>query len=452
MSSDDKKPGLLARSIESAAGAASGRANKRAVVYVRVSSTAQLNTDVERDGFSLPAQRQACARKAESLGAEIIEEFVERGESGKSTLKRTALAAMLERISRGDIDFVIVHKVDRLARKRADDAVILERIRACGAQLVSVSENIDETPSGMLLHGIMASIAEFYSMNLAAEVLKGTTEKARRGGTPYRAPIGYLNVREIVDGREVRTIAVDPERGLLVTELFRLYASGSFALSDLAAIMEAKGLDSPGSPNVPSRPLGNNRLSGILRNPFYTGVVTYRGETHQGRHTPLIDVETFEVVQELLAAKRVSGERPSKHQHYLRGSLICGRCGGSLIYSRNTGNGGVYEYFTCIASKRGECDLPHQRLEAIEARIERLYGRVQLDPEVRERVETSVLAYLDERGQHDAPKLAKAEADLVRLKNQEKKLLGATTPIRFRGSFSRRSNHAFGVSESLPRS
>lgn len=425
MSADAKKQGLLARSIESAAGAAVGRSEKRAVIYLRVSSVAQLNTDVERDGFSLPAQRKACERKAGGLGAEVVDEFVERGESGKSTLKRTALAAMLERIECGDIDFVIVHKVDRLARKRADDALILERIRSSGAQLVSVSENIDETPSGMLMHGILASIAEFYSMNLAAEVLKGTTEKARRGGTPFRAPIGYLNVREMVDGREVRTIAVDPERAPLIAELFRLYATGSFSLIDLAAIMEAKGLDSPGTPKVPSRPLGPNRLSKILGNPFYTGVVSYRGEVHDGRHQPLVDVETFDVVQNLLEAKRVSGERPSRHQHYLRGSLICGRCEGSLIYSRNRGNGGVYEYYTCINSKHGECDLPHQRLEAIEARIEQLYARVQLEPEIRERVEAAVLAYLEERGQHNAPRLAKAEAELVKLKNQEKKLLEA---------------------------
>ncbi len=425
MSDKSKKPGLLERSIESAAGIASGRLEKRAVIYLRVSSTAQVNTDIERDGFSLPAQRSACTRKSESLGAEVIEEFVERGESGKSTLRRTALSAMLERIERGDIDFVVVHKVDRLARKRADDALILERIRATGARLVSVSENIDETPSGMLLHGIMASIAEFYSMNLAAEVLKGTTEKARRGGTPFRAPIGYLNVRETVEGREVRTIAVDPDRGPLVSELFQLYATGTFSLIELAAIMEAKGLNSPGTPKVPSRPLGHNRISKILNNPFYTGVVSYRGEVHDGRHPALVDVETFETVQKLLEAKRVSGERPSRHQHYLRGSLICGRCEGSLIYTRNRGNGGVYEYYTCMSAKRGECDLPHQRLEAIEARIEQLFERVELDDEVRGRIEAAVLRHLDERGQQSAPRLSKAEADLVKLKNQEKKLLDA---------------------------
>jgi DNA invertase Pin-like site-specific DNA recombinase len=158
----------------------------------------RLGVSITVTRVSLPAQRAACARKAASLGAEIVESFVERGESGTSRHRRNALTALLDRVGEGDIDYVIVHKVDRLARRRADDVAIAEAIRATGAKLVSVSENIDETPSGMLLHGIMTSIAEFYSMNVAAEVMKGTSEKARRGGTPGRATIGYLNVRELV--------------------------------------------------------------------------------------------------------------------------------------------------------------------------------------------------------------------------------------------------------------
>ena len=127
-----------------------------------------------------------------SLNAEIDAEFVERGESGKATTRRSALARMLRRLKRGGTDYVIIHKLDRLARNRADDVAIVAQVRASGAQLVSVAETIDETPSGLLLHGIMSSIAEFYSRNLANEVMKGTVEKAKRGGTPYKAPLGYL--------------------------------------------------------------------------------------------------------------------------------------------------------------------------------------------------------------------------------------------------------------------
>ncbi|HWU31246.1 MAG TPA: recombinase family protein [Marmoricola sp.] len=85
--------------------------------------------------------------------------------------------------------------LDRLARNRVDDVEINLALRHAGAQLVSVTENIDETPSGMLVHGIMSSIAEFYSRNLATESRKGMLQKVKGGGTVNAAPFGYLNSR-----------------------------------------------------------------------------------------------------------------------------------------------------------------------------------------------------------------------------------------------------------------
>jgi site-specific DNA recombinase len=127
---------------------------------------------------------------------------------------------MLDFIREHAIKYVIVHKIDRLARNRADDVAINVAIHQAGAELVSVSENIDKTPQGLLMHGIMASIAEFYSRNLATEVIKGSTQKAKNGGTPGKAPTGYLNVRRLVNGREDRTVKIDPERGPLMAWAF----------------------------------------------------------------------------------------------------------------------------------------------------------------------------------------------------------------------------------------
>ena len=174
--------------------------SKRAFIYIRVSSSQQADNDYDPEGFSIPAQRDACKRKADALEAVVVDEFVDRGESAK-TANRPALQAMLRRLkTEQEIDYVIVHKIDRLARNRADDVAIVMAIRSAGAQVVSVTENIDETPSGLLLHGIMSSIAEFYSRNLAAEIMKGTTQKAKNGGTLARAP-ARLPQRPRVDRR-----------------------------------------------------------------------------------------------------------------------------------------------------------------------------------------------------------------------------------------------------------
>lgn len=147
---------------------------KFAVSYLRVSTRGQAERGGGHDeGFSIPAQREANKHKAQSLGAFVGKEFVDRGASAKSA-DRPQLQAMLEYVRENAerIDYVIVHKVDRLARNRGDDAEIMKVLRECGVKLVSTSESIDETPSGMLLHGIMSSIAEFYSQNLATEVKK----------------------------------------------------------------------------------------------------------------------------------------------------------------------------------------------------------------------------------------------------------------------------------------
>ncbi len=94
--------------------------------------------------------------------------------------------------------------------------------------MISATENIDETPSGMLLHGIMSTVAEFYSRNLANEVAKGMTQKAITGGTSGKAPLGYLNVRVRDElGREMRIVKPDPERAPLVKWAFEAYSTGN---------------------------------------------------------------------------------------------------------------------------------------------------------------------------------------------------------------------------------
>ena len=140
-----------------------------AISYLRVSSRCQAERGGGDDeGFSIPAQREANKRKAHSMGAIVGKEFVDRGASARSAA-RPELQKMLEYIkeNRDRVDYVIVHKVDRLARNRGDDVDITRTLQEANVQLVSASESIDGSPSGMLLHGIMSSIAEFYCMAFA---------------------------------------------------------------------------------------------------------------------------------------------------------------------------------------------------------------------------------------------------------------------------------------------
>jgi len=122
-----------------------------AVSYLRVSTREQAEKGGTDEGFSIPAQREATRRKAEQLGAGIVEEFVDAGASAKSS-DRPELMRMIQYVKANKVAYCIVHKVDRLARNRADDVSIHLALQQCGVMLVSATENIDETPSGMLLH------------------------------------------------------------------------------------------------------------------------------------------------------------------------------------------------------------------------------------------------------------------------------------------------------------
>ena len=318
-----------------------------AAIYVRVSSTGQLGRDGAEDGYSIPAQVQACEREAEQRSAGVAKVYIERAETAK-TDERPVLQRMLKELPTLGVQYLIVHKVDRLARNRLDDATLYQKLVGMGIKLVSASENIDETPAGQLMHGMLATFAEYYSNNLATEIMKGLRRKHELGGTPFKPPIGYLSKRELIGAQDIRSVIVDPVRAPLVRLAFTLYSTGEWSLKRLATHLEEQGLRSRGTRRYPERPLGDNRIQTMLRSPYYMGIVAWNGKRYPGKHERLIDEDTFDRVQALLAVARVSGERPQKHHHYLRGTVVCDECLGRLLYGRHRGRGGrQYEYFCC---------------------------------------------------------------------------------------------------------
>ncbi|WP_410613965.1 recombinase family protein [Amycolatopsis sp. lyj-109] len=184
-------------------------------IYLRVSTKEHARTGGGAEGYSIPAQRAACHAKAAQLGALVHAEYVDAGESARSA-DRDNLQRMLADVRKLRPGHVIVHKIDRLARNREDDIAINLALKKHGVQLVSCTENVDDTPSGRLLYGLMAEIAQFYSGDLALEVMKGLVRKAEEGGTPFRAPTGYMNVRQPINGVLAATVVLDPERADLV--------------------------------------------------------------------------------------------------------------------------------------------------------------------------------------------------------------------------------------------
>ena len=400
---------------------------KAAVSYLRVSTRDQAHRGGEAEGFSIPAQREANKRKAASLGAIVVKEFVDRGASAKS-VNRPELQNMLEYVAENEVDYVIVHKVDRLARNREDDVEINKALSKAGVRLVSTTESIDETPSGMLLHGIMSSIAEFYSRNLANEVVKGMSQKVRNGGTVSKVPLGYRNIRTVdSDGREVRTVVVDEERAPLVKEAFALYATGEWTIATLAEHVADRGLTTLATPRVPSRPVDAKKLNKLLVNPYYTGLVTFQGALHPGKHEPLVDDKTWQIVQDVLAS-HMHGERTRRHPHFLKGTVYCAECGERLGIQKPTSRSGeVYEYFVCLGRQRdrSSCTQKAVLIYEVEEQLEAFYARVALKPEFRAAVENMLGEEL-RAAQDDAElELKSLHREREKLERERKKLMEA---------------------------
>lgn len=399
-----------------------------AVSYLRVSTREQAERGGTEEGFSIPAQREANARKADVLGARIVREFVDAGESARSA-DRDGLQDMLAFISATRVNFCIVHKLDRLARNRADDVAIHQALLAAGVTLVSGTESIDQTPSGMLVHGIMSSIAEFYSRNLATEVTKGLAQKLAQGGTPMRAPVGYLNVRRTDEqGREVRTVEVDLERAPLIRWALETYAKGETSVTGLLRDLTARGLTTVPSPKRPSKPLGKNTLYKLLTNPYYAGVIRYKGALHAGAREPLIEPALFDQVQSLLKTRNARATRHVKHAHHLKGLLHCGTCGSRMLLDFATNPRGVtYAYFVCSgrASKKTTCTRRAVPLQVAERLVEDSCADITISETDYRHLAAKVDAAFDARMAGRDQEIADLMANRGRLESESDKLLAA---------------------------
>ena len=365
-------------------------AGSRAVIYLRVSSKGQVNTDYDPEGISIPAQRVSCQRKADQLSITIVAEYVEPGRSATEMTKRVAFQQMLERIRRDrDVDYVIVYKLSRFARNRIDDAIVMADLQKRGVELISATESIDATPVGQLMHGILSAFNEYRSREDGADIAYKMGQKAKNGGTLGKAPLGYFNTIERLDGREIRSVAVDEERAPFVKLAFKMYDTGEFTMDDIVEELTDRGLVTRPTAHRRAGPISTSKMSRMLRDRYYVGDIIYQGEGYEGRHPALIDRDLFERIQQRLEATGRAGERKRIHPHYLKGSIWCGECyvergipDSRMIIQRSVGrNKAEYFYFFCRGRQEGRCDSRHLAFDLVEDGVIDHYRRVRLRPE-----------------------------------------------------------------------
>ncbi len=335
---------------------------RQAVMYARVSSREQ-----EREGFSIPAQQAVLRQYASDNGFGIVEEFIDVETAKRSG--RAAFGRMLTLLKRRSANppVVLVEKTDRLYRN-LKDWVALDELRVdvhFVKEGVIISE--ESRSSEKFIHGIKVLMAKNYVDNLSEEVKKGMVQKCEEGHYPGKAPIGYLNVRE--NGRS--QLAIDPERALLVRNLFELYDRGEHSIEDLATYAQQSGLR-----GLRGGLISVSVIHSALRNPLYAGQFWWGGRQYVGADPTLVTMPLFERVQARLDGHPYT--RARQHDFAFTGLLTCGHCGGAVTAELKKQK---YVYYHCATRCRREAFVPEARMSALFADAVR---RLKLPDDIRE--------------------------------------------------------------------
>gem|GEM_PF-1734966 len=244
------------------------------------------------------------------------------------------------------------------------------------------------------------------------------SQKVKRGGTPTKAPLGYRNIRDYDDmGRRNSRIELDPKRAPLIKLAFNEYATNNWSLSSLAEHLSELGLTTLATPRLPAKPIDKKFLHNIFNNPYYKGVVTYNGVRYPGKHDPTIDEATWDKVQEILRS-HVNGERKRTHEHYLKSTVYCGKCGARMIINNTkSASGDIYPYFICSAkhNHRNDCTQKALLIDEVAEKIEELYERITFTPEFGQLLQQWVTGQIDKLAEE-------SKAEIERLKQQKDKL------------------------------
>ncbi|MCP4307897.1 MAG: hypothetical protein GY788_24110 [bacterium] len=156
------------------------------------------------------------------------------------------------------------------------------------------------------------------------------------------------------------------------------------------------------------------------------GIVTWDSIDYEGRHEPLIDLHTFETVQRLLAERNISGEKTSKHWHYLKGTIFCATCGARLAITNAKGNGGTYQYAFCLGrQRRNGCTQKYLATDRVEDAVAAHYSIISLDPKRLDEVRQHVVEHIDVTRRLNTKEVARQERRLNALRSERKKLLQA---------------------------
>ena len=324
---------------------------KNAVIYARFSSHAQNEQSIE-------GQLKECYAFAERSGLRIVHEYIDRALTG-TTDKRPEFLQMIEDSKRKGFQFVVVYQLDRFARNRYDSATYKAKLKKNGVRVLSSKENITDDASGILIEGVLESMAEYYSAELSQKIKRGIAISASKckffGG---KVPLGYK-----ID--EKKDYVINEETAPIVRRMFEMLAGG-YNYAQIARYMNERGI-----PTATGGKWGKNSFNSIFSNRRYLGKYIFHGEEIDGGIPQLIDDGLFADVQKVLEKYAAAPSRgKAKVEYLLSDKLICGKCGNKMTGISSTSKSKkIHHYYKCVGVTKSVCDKRTIRKQFIEDEI-----------------------------------------------------------------------------------
>ncbi len=390
-----------------------------AALYARVSSDRQ---DVD---LSVSAQLRALRDYAEKNGYLVAREYVDEAESG-CIADRPQFRKMLEEATRPNAPFheILVWKFSRFTRKREHAVAFKSMLRRKGIRVVSITEHADDSPTGKLMEAIIESVDEFYSENLAQEVVRGMREAASRGfWVASRVPYGYRKLM-VQDGAKKRpTLEPDAATAAVVERIFGMAEAGRGIL-DITRTLNDEGIANP-----TGRLWSKNGVHIILRNESYTGTLVWGVDAKDGAppvrvedaFPAIVTKQEFRRITRSLRSKapaRVNPRRASS-PYLLSGLVKCEKCGKALTAAE--AKSGKYSYYVChslLKKGKGTCKTPRLNSKRFEKlMIDQIRANILTESNIRDLVRL-MDEEMDGVAAEQRERLENIEAELIEVRRR----------------------------------
>lgn len=293
---------------------------------------------------------------------------------------RPIFNAMLERLHGGEAQGVLCWKLDRLARNPIDGGQINWMLQQNIIKHIQTYGRSYYPTDNVLMMSVEFGMANQFILDLSTNTKRGLRAKLEKGWLPGLAPLGYINNKYRDKGE--KDIVKNEGSFPIVRKLWDMILTGQCTVVGLHKIaIEKFGLRNNRG-NKPSI----SHFYDMFTNPFYYGLIRYKGVIYKGLHEPMVTENEFDEVQYILGNK--NKPRPQKHNFAFTGAIRCGECGCMITaekkvkYQKN-GNTHHYNYYRCT-KKKGSCSQKPVREKVIDDYIKTELSRIEIPQEFYE--------------------------------------------------------------------